>query len=317
MRKLVRVGGGGALAFVLASGFVSGFASNLALGQPTSNPLAGPTVVVSTENKSLVERDAEGKLVRLDTRPENAALGMLGLKPDQVAPARQILIDRAAAVSELLDKHQALFLKLQAARQGGASPKEIAPLLLEFRPIAAPHVDPPLATRVAAALPEGSRATFNTLVDEYLLAVAGEQRERAGPDNGAGDKKQMPGEEMMTSDGEVRRPGAARPDRKQQMNRRERARVETTLLLNEMARTVGEIVSERREHSEELYKIVEATDEQRSKIAGITRDPAFGDGLNRTDEQRLAMRRKIMDVHTPEQRRKLIAARLNDGAGPR
>lgn len=259
------------------------------------DPMSGPKVEpgggeAAKAPASLVKRDFDGKLERLDRRPEAAALDLLGLTAEERAGADKLLAARAGKVSELLTEHYALFLSLQGARQGGAAAEELRPKMREFREAAGGLVDPPLAQQVAATLPEAKRAEFSRLVGEYIRAMS---EEDAATRRG--------GEPAMEGD----RPAARRPERAGAAP----MRMELNLLLREVGRTLSAMVTERRERMDELLKAVGASDEQGEKIRRLAREAAAeGGGMNQTEAQRAELARKILDVLTPEQRRKWVEA---------
>lgn len=247
--------------------------------------MRGPRVRETLAPVSLVHRDMSGKLERLETRPEQAALDLLHLTPEQRKPADEAIAARRVQVNRLLQEHYELFIKLQTARQGGATPEEIRPLMREFRPIAGALLSPTLAERVAGVLPEEKRAEFGKLVEEYNAAsVADAPAGRGGGGGGA-------------------------------------ERMELNLLLREMARAIKGIVDERKEHMDALLKAIDATPEQEAKIRSIAREAAEakrkkgGNGGvgEPTQEERLATWRKILAEMTPEQRTKAMEARRGGG----
>src|ERR1043165_9115132 len=170
-----------------------------------ASPLAGPKVAVAPEAKSLVKREYGGALVKLELRPERAAIDLLGLSDDERKPVDQLFMERAKAVSTLLQDHLSLFLEIQGARQaagaGAPSPEgerprdALAPKIRELRELAAPLVEPMLADQVAAKLPEGKVAEFRRLVKEYTDAFGAEtQKDRPGAkgDEPMSDSKAAP-----------------------------------------------------------------------------------------------------------------------------
>ncbi|MBL8990814.1 MAG: hypothetical protein JNJ48_04450 [Phycisphaerae bacterium] len=259
------------------------------------DPMSGPKVEPGAGDAAkapttLVKRDFDGKLERLDRRPEAAALDLLGLTAEERSGADKLLAERAAKVSVLLADHYALFLSLQGARQGGAGAEELRPKMREFREAAGGLIDPPLAQQVAATLPEGKRAEFSRLVGEYIRAMS---EEEAASRRG--------GEPAMEGD----RPAGRRPERAGAAP----MRMELNLLLRETARTLNAMVTERRERMDEVLKAVEATDEQAEKIRRLARENAAeGGGMKQTEAQRAELARKILEVLTPEQRRKWVEA---------
>lgn len=85
--------------------------------------------------------------------------------------------------------------------------------------------------------------------------------------------------------------------------------MELNLLLRETGRGLAAKVTERRERMDELLKAVDATDEQAEKIRRLARESASeANGYKQTPAQRAELTKKIMDVLTPEQRRRWTEA---------
>lgn len=306
---------------------VSGWAASSVPGQEpekgTAAPadgdaMRGPKVGERQAAPTLVRRDASGKLERLELRPEQGAVDLLKLTPEERKPVDEVLTARLLEINKALQEHYDLFIKLQTARQGGAKPEEVRPLMREFRSAVTALLEPALVERMAAMIPEGKRAEYRGYVDEYKRAfVASEpMNERgggagAGTGGGGGRGRGVEGREKVEKDGGEMRPadGATNTDRIP-------ARVEVNLLLREMARSLKGIVDERKEHMDHFLKSIDATSEQEARIRAITRDAAEANkksggngGIGEaTQDEKIATFRKILDVLTPEQRKKAIAA---------
>jgi hypothetical protein len=147
-------------------------------------------------------------------------------------------------------------------------------------------VRPALVEQVARLLPEDQTPEFRRLVSEYVTALEAQaQREMGG------------------TQGSFTRPGSPTPDGARRPYGAERT--EMNMLVREMARTLGSIVQERRARTEELFKAVDATPEQRTAIEKLLRESAEKNrGRPFTPEQRAENFRKIMEQLTPEQREK-------------
>ncbi|CAG0954715.1 hypothetical protein PHYC_00398 [Phycisphaerales bacterium] len=262
--------------------------------QPAS-PLAGPKVSAPEQKKTLAQRDMEGRVVRLETRPEAAALDLLSLTPEERIAVDKVLTDRAALVSKTLFDNMEICLKVQNARQAGDRDGMPA-LMREFREAAEPLFTPSLLDQLAGMLPEAKRAELRSLVKEYLTALAEDQENRAmnegKPDEGA--PRRGPGPDGRAG-------GFAGGQRRAEMN----------LTIRELAQTLAATVAERRERTEALFKAVNATPEQESKITAILRGPERPANARPDPAERGEMMRKIMEVLTPAQR-KLAAEHLRN-----
>ena len=289
---------------------------------PTTPPsdadaMRGPRVGEKQGPPTLVHRDASGKLERLEVRPEEAAVDLLKLTPEDRKPLDDVFAARLVEVGKALQEHYELFIKLQTARQGGAKPDEIRPLMREFRPLVVGLVEPALVDRVAKALPEPRRNEYRGFVDEYKRALAASEPigERgggagAGTGGGGGRGRGVEGREKADNDGGEMKPaeGVAAPIP---------ARIEMNLLLREFARSLKGIVDERKEHMDHFLKSIDASPKQEAKIRSITRAAAEANkkaggngGIGEaTQEEKIATFRKILEVLTPEQRKKAMQAR--------
>jgi hypothetical protein len=320
----------GAAALVLVCG--TAFGQTDAAAKPAdADALRGPSIKESPKPVSLVKRDMTGKFERLDARPEQAALDLLGLTAEQRKAPDKVLADRFGAVTKVLQANQDLFLKIQQGRQGGVKPEELRPQMREMRQAAAPLLENALEDQVANALPEEKRAECRKLVEEYKRVMAAEepggygQGAGTGGGGGRGRGRQTDAEKPA---GDI--PDAPKGDSKPEAKTEPKAdgpippRVEMNLLLREMGRALNAIVVERKEQLATLLKAVDATPEQEGQIQAIVRDfaskkkdeakLATGEpgSYQPTPEDRRANWEKIMAVLTPEQRRKAVEYRRSN-----
>ncbi|MBS0197650.1 MAG: hypothetical protein JSR77_12925 [Planctomycetes bacterium] len=241
-----------------------------------SSLLAGPKTAAGAAAPTLVERGMDGRLVRPEARPEVAALALITLTPEQREPVTEFLNTRAAKVTELLKDHRDLLLKIQAARQSDAR-EELMPLLRELRSFAVPLVEPPLMEQLAAKLPGEQAGQLRSIVGEYMRAVMAEESAKA-PDNA--DRR-----------GAVAAQYTPIPPR-----------IEVMLLVRELARTLGEVVKERKERTDALIKPLDLTPEQDAKVRAIIRNAGEQANGSPSAQARREMWEKIMQELTPEQR---------------
>lgn len=251
--------------------------------EASSDALRGPTVAARTTAVTLVERDFDGRLKLLEVRPEEAALRLLNLSEAEKAAAAVVLAQRLAQVSKLIMEHQGLFLKIQSARQAGDR-AALPELMRELHPLAAPLLNPPLAEQLAETLTPEHAADLRRLVQEYTAALSGEQRSR---DAAMGGRDRRP---ERTSEA----PGV-------------RARIEVTLLIREMAGSLRAAVTERRERTERIIAISQATPEQEAAIRRLVRE--FGEKTKgqASPGQRGELLRSLRGICTPEQRARVAS----------
>jgi DNA-binding MarR family transcriptional regulator len=287
------------------------------------NPLAGPAVDAGAK-ASLVKRDFEGKLARIETRPETAAIELITLTPEQRELVNDVLRRRSADVQRVLDDNLELFLQLQGARQGGDR-QEMMTLMRDFRVVAEPLLKPSLFNQVRDVLPQDQRGEFARLVDEYIEALAAEPDPMGGMGGQRGQRRGIGGDAAREAKGEPvpdpdtdTRLGDGPKEGKRNgppSGAPARRRVEMNLLIREMARDFGDMVEERREHTDEILKVIGATEEQEAKIRAIIRENGDKSAIKPTAEQRSERFQKILRELTPEQRRALMDWQRGQRAG--
>jgi hypothetical protein len=262
-----------------------------------------PSPVEIAASRTLVRREFDGRLIRLDVRPEQAALDLLDLTPAQREATGKILAERFAACTRMATDNYELFLALQAARQGGAGGPpgpsqagatgagqsgeraQLMSLVRRFREAGQHLLTPSLADTLSAALDAERARGLHQLCDEYIRALADEDTATRSP-----DAQGAPGGQPRQG------PLAAR------------VRVETNLLIREVARSFGSLVASRRDRTEELLKAIEPeSPEQEAKIRATIRTMGEKGGLTPTNEQRGELIRAVMAELSPEQRRRLLA----------
>lgn len=261
-------------------------AASSVIAQPATEPqapdlLRGPamkTTEPSGPARTLVRRDFEGKLERLETRPEAAAIGVMEFDAATRAALDELTTRRAAEINAALRANMPLFLEIQAANQSGDR-AGAAPLIRKLVAAAPGIFSPPLANRYAALMSAQDAATFRAMVDEYNQAVFLEQALEA--------------------------PGASRPAAGRELNPR---RVESMQTIREMARALNATVTERRERLDAALKAIDASPELGDQIRSIVRASAEKSaGGELTQEQRRDSTRQILELLTPEQRRTWLA----------
>lgn len=266
------------LVLCAAGGMVASGEPSDATPSQDAAPLGGPSATapkpVATVPLSIVERDFEGKLIKIDRRPEVAAVEKLALTVEKRKEIDDFLTARFAKVSAFTKEHYDLFIKLQGARQA-QSREELPSLMRQMREAAGDFVNKPLVDELAALVSKEQGENLRRMVREYMVESA-KSEPRQGP-AGAG-----PGR----ADG----PPVEGP------------RAELNLFIREMARGFAAMVAERKQQSDEQFKRVQATPEQEAKIRAIIRSYNTSPGTELTREQRMEMTQKILAELTPEQR---------------
>ncbi len=164
-------------------GMVVGAVIAPARGQPEAAPqgaearaLAGPRVRTSGEATTLVELGYAGKVRRLERAPEEAAIELLGLTPEERERVDGVLLARARVLDAIVLDNLTLLMRLGTAGEAGQKLTALG-LGLELAGKLEPvWRDGPLRDRLRGALAPERRAEFDRLVDGYWDAIVAERR---------------------------------------------------------------------------------------------------------------------------------------------
>lgn len=165
--------------------------------------LRGPSSAPAARARTLVERDAAGKVKRLDVTPEEAAIDLL--KPLLDTASRQradtILAERAAMWDAFTRENYREIVELANGGKGPEKVKAVMAMLArapELRDIDG------LRTRLAEAMPAEQAAAFRGLLDEYRKAVGEDIRAEASA-SGVGPQKLVAEEAFKAFGREIKR----------------------------------------------------------------------------------------------------------------
>ena len=154
---------------------VAACVSGAAFAGPESapDPLAGPRVTTPAKKTTLVERDFDGKVRRLEVSPEEAAVRLLELDDATKGKVNEAIAARSKLFDDFVRQNFDLLLKF-ASSQGNKADRGM--LLRETFEKAAPiREHGRLQEHLVAVLPEDKKQTFTHLVDEYRNAVTAEE----------------------------------------------------------------------------------------------------------------------------------------------
>jgi len=101
---------------------ISTGAAALAQETPPADVLSGPRIGLASKAATphaIIERDFDGKVRRLDTSPEEAALEHIDLTTEERAKVDEVLADRAALIDRLVRENLRTILDAAAAGQSG------------------------------------------------------------------------------------------------------------------------------------------------------------------------------------------------------
>lgn len=197
---------------VAVSGLALGFGSALAQNQPApghnnTQPHEATKADETAKGKTLVQRDADNKLKRIDIAPEEAAIQIMDLDPAERERCNKIFVERAAILDEIIMKNFNLLGKLHTALQAGDkeaiskaysafTPKlerlsdrgrledELKPELRmdhvpEFQRLVAEYRQALIQDGIREVKAEGKEAVPQSIANREMLIATGEQIRRA------------------------------------------------------------------------------------------------------------------------------------------
>lgn len=284
------------------------------------DPLAGPEVQAESAETTLIERNIDGSMRRLDVPPAVAALERMELAEDVRADIDEMLAARAALMDSIVSKN---LEKIQALRDGGEDGEQNRRAQFRaFREIFAPVLeDGPLEKRVADLLPESQRAEFFGMIEEHRGARAQQARHRRAEELGIeAELLDDPTDDAMLFAGEAEPGDAPPPPRRPRGEGREGPRgprgdlegtdrglrMQLAALRDEVRRSVERVVGEKQDHMQRLISDLDLTGEQEAQVRELfSSRRAEGQGEKPDRAERREMMRALAEILTPEQRAKL------------
>jgi hypothetical protein len=262
-----------------------------AIGEERSPPmLAGPSIDGSSV-RSIVRHDTSGRLIRVEGRPEEAALLQIRLTPATRDAARAVTVDRALRVGEVLIEHVDTVREATDALTRGEG-ERARQLTLALRA----HVDPepsrcPLLTPLAAVLSPDEHRELVTIVDEYWDAW-------------------ILSEATPASDRMEDRMDRAAPALSAERRARIESRLSESLFQQEVRQAYERTLRPVRDRLERIYELAEPTAEQREAIRDAVVAHVRDTRLRPDQEARQALAERVYAILTEEQRIRLLAASL-------
>jgi hypothetical protein len=141
---------------------------------PPVGPLGGPRVARQATRPTLLSYDLSGRVRRLQTAPEIAAIELLHLAPGLQAGVDAVVGARAAAMDRFVSENLLLLSQLDTASKANDRLGAAVLLLEGFNKLRPALKDGPLRDRIARALPPAAAARFHALYSEYWSALVAE-----------------------------------------------------------------------------------------------------------------------------------------------
>lgn len=292
-------------------------------------PLSGPGVKTDGSSATLVERNIDGSMRRLEIPPAEAALEQMTLTEGVRADIGAMLAERAALMDGIVSKN---LEKIRALRDGGEGGKpDRREQFRALREMFAPVLEEgPLEDRIADLLPEAQRDEFWGMIDEHRRAQARERAQHRIAERGLEaeflgepidepmlfDDEMAPGEGLAPGDGPPEfREGRGGPLGDKDGEGR-RMMMQMGSLRHEIRRSVERVVGERQNHMQRLIEGLGLTGEQETRVRALFRSRrASGDGSKPDRAERREMMRAIAEILTPEQRAKMRELSGGNGRG--
>lgn len=150
------------------------------------NVLAGPKVEPPPSNKgetkTLIEREFDGKLKRLEANPAVAALALLDLTPEEREATARVIAERDAVLDRAVRNHLKELTQVAAAAQSGdraAALKYLQPIIDETKEL---RERGGLVDEIADILPAAKGTELKRLTREYWTALVKERMESGDPE---------------------------------------------------------------------------------------------------------------------------------------
>ncbi len=176
---------------------------------PSPSPagaLGGPTIEAGSKPvRTLIERDFDGKLRRLEISAEEAALEKLTLTEDEKSLTAAIFRERSALLDGVVGKNTDLLIRLQGLRES-RTPDGVAALRQMAAKLEPLRKRGRLRDEIASVLEVENQKLFVAMVDEYHAAVVADTLAELRKDKPGTTAAEATGREMLLGLGqEIRR----------------------------------------------------------------------------------------------------------------
>jgi len=308
---------------LVTTGFLILFFSSAVCSAQTRDEdslLGGPKVADGAGAPTIVERDFEGKVKRLEVRPEEAAAMRLQLTEEERRAVDRVLAERAASMDAAIVGNVELLTRLASAR--AANDREALRGLMEelrgaFGELAQPGK---LVEDISAVLPAEKAEELRAMVRGYYEAVIAEAAQDARRTRDSGGANEAMGEQESGGDGsseesDSHEPMTDNPRQRRGLWRGGRAGSERQLLAAESLRVFGQeirasydrVIGQATQRLDAMLSQLNLTGEQDSKIRNLITEFGQKTRLNPTAQQKAELFRAVWAQLNSDQRGALAA----------
>ncbi len=245
------------------------------------DPLAGPSVSEKKKPLTIIERDADGRVKRLEVTPAEAAAKIMSLSKETREKVDNVLVTQAATMDQVVRDNFDLIVKAAGAfdsKDKVASTRYLQELWQVSEPV---RKRGQLVEQIAKVLSKAEADQLRSLVREYLKARLKDEEDAAASKGESFDNiKFNIGETLHALGHEVRR---------------------------SYERVVGQGAND----FEKLLANLNLTPEQDSKVRGRVLDLVQRSGPGATGAQKFRVFMQIINELTPEQR-KILGEHLTE-----
>lgn len=244
--------------------------------QPEQPDLSGPKVTVSAGPGTLVERDFQGRVRRLDVTPEEAALDLLDLDAETLDRIDRVLSERWAIIDRVVRENVETLVELASAQAAGETREVLGYVRHLLGEMSDLRERGRLEDELAALLEPSQRERFRALVREYRQAVIDDAIDQA----------------------------KARGERLGRLQASVRVSLEEVGL--EIRRSYERLVEPAQAELERLLSKLDLSPEQEVEIRRMVEDFAQRTKLNPTEKQKRELFWRLASKLNVEQFRRLI-----------
>ncbi|CAN5724730.1 hypothetical protein BH11PLA1_BH11PLA1_21800 [soil metagenome] len=248
----------------------------------SSDPLAGPSVKPVKSAATLIERDAEGRVIRLEVNPAEAAAAAATLSPESRTKVNDVIVQQAATIDTIVRDHLGDVVRLAQVFQSGTQAEKIA-AFGELNKLNAPvRQRGALVDQFAKVITKEEGEQVRVLVRDYYAALVKDE-EAHNPKNGRAASNLMIAEQIK-------------------------------VLGNEIKRSYERVIGQQTKDFDDLLKSLNLSPEQDAKVRGLVTDLVQKRGAKASGGDKVKVVMKIAALLDEEQK-KILYAKIAEARG--